>query len=212
MTRRFDPDQQRELEQRLATRLELLAPRPRSEALERLRAQIAMAPQRHGVRARIAERKSPIAWGPVAASTAVFALALVIGIVIGSSGWLPVGKTPTVSGAPAVNPSPARSNTALATPTPGPSQVTSLPQSRMFAGWERVAMPDPTPHTYGGEAAADVVAFKGGYIAVGGIFGGCCTGAYTTDTRAAVWRSADGVHWELEPHRPAFALGTWKGS
>ncbi len=68
-------------------------------------------------------------------------------------------------------------------------------------------MPDPTPHVYGGEWAADLIAYRGGYLALGFINGGCCDGGFTTDTRAVVWTSPDGASWQLEPNVPAFALG-----
>jgi hypothetical protein len=51
------------------------------------------------------------------------------------------------------------------------------------------------------------VAFRGAYYAFGFINGGCCTASYTTDTRAVVWRSDDGLTWALEPNQPAFAIG-----
>lgn len=73
-------------------------------------------------------------------------------------------------------------------------------------------MPDPPPHVYGGELAADMIAYKGGYLAVGGINGGCCDGGFTTDTRAVVWSSPDGATWQLQPDAPAFALSRMSGA
>ena len=91
--------------------------------------------------------------------------------------------------------------------SPTPSELPSIPTSERYAVWRRIEMPDPTPHVYGGEWAADVISYKGGYLAVGFINGGCCDGSFTTDTRAVVWSSADGATWQLEPDVPAFALG-----
>jgi hypothetical protein len=88
-----------------------------------------------------------------------------------------------------------------------PSALPSIRASETYAIWRRVEMPDPLPHVYGGEWAADVIAYRGRYVAVGFINGGCCDGGFTTDTRAVVWSSADGTTWQLEPNAPAFALG-----
>lgn len=90
--------------------------------------------------------------------------------------------------------------------SPTPSALPSIPLSETYSIWHRVEMPDPTPHVYGGEWAADIVAFNGGFVAVGFINGGCCDGGFTTDTRAVVWTSPDGASWQLEPDVPAFAL------
>ena len=88
-----------------------------------------------------------------------------------------------------------------------PSDVPSIAPLESYSVWRRIEMPDPTPHVYGGEWAADVIAYEGGYIAVGFINGGCCDGSFTTDTRAVVWSSPEGATWQLEPDAPAFALG-----
>ena len=114
----------------------------------------------------------------------------------------------------ATTPSPSSSTTNSVSPSPtdlpaspAPSALPSIPASESYAVWRRIEMPDPAPHVYGGEWAADVIAYKGGYLAVGFINGGCCDGGFTTDTRAVVWSSADGATWQLEPDGPAFALG-----
>jgi hypothetical protein len=88
----------------------------------------------------------------------------------------------------------------------------SIPTSESYATWQRIEMPDPTPHVYGGELAADVIAYKGGYVAVGGINGGCCDGGFTTDTRAVVWSSPDGKVWRLAPNVADFALSGMAGA
>jgi hypothetical protein len=93
-----------------------------------------------------------------------------------------------------------------------PSGLPSIPVSDRFAVWKRFEMPDPTPQVYGGEWAADVIAYKTGYRAIGFINGGCCDGGFTTDTRAVMWTSLDGKTWRLEPDLPEFALSHMVGA
>lgn len=69
-------------------------------------------------------------------------------------------------------------------------------------------MPIAVHGIFGGNTPNDVVAFDGRLIAIGGVNGGCCDGSFSTDTRALVWTSTDGVTWELVADSPAFDLGS----
>lgn len=92
---------------------------------------------------------------------------------------------------------------------PRPSSAPSASPSALtvYTSIERASIPDASPQTFGGEAPQDVVAFKGGFVAVGGVVGTCCAGGYSPDTRATVWHSGDGRSWELLPPQSAFDHG-----
>jgi hypothetical protein len=68
-------------------------------------------------------------------------------------------------------------------------------------------MPIAVPGIFGGNAPDDVVAFREGLVAVGGVNGGCCDASFSTDTRAIVWTSKDGMTWQLAPDARTFDLG-----
>ena len=68
-------------------------------------------------------------------------------------------------------------------------------------------MPDAAPEEYGGGLPNDVISFGSTYVAVGGVNGGCCTGAFSEATRGLVWTSTDGIAWQLVPDQPSLALG-----
>ena len=107
-------------------------------------------------------------------------------------------------------PPPAATEAQLATPAvPSPTPVTSQPSepAPQFSRWERVTMPDAAPDEYGGGLPNDVIRFGSTYVAVGGVNGGCCTGAFSETTRGLVWTSTDGTAWQLVPDQPSLALG-----
>ena len=122
-------------------------------------------------------------------------VALAVGVVLAIGGCL-AAPSPTT-----VPPTPART----ASPTPS-LQPTPNADAGLFGAWARLAIPEPLPHVFGGSAVRAAVAFGGGYVAVGGVNGGCCTGSFTHETHGAVWRSTDGLAWELEPNDPVFDL------
>jgi hypothetical protein len=68
-------------------------------------------------------------------------------------------------------------------------------------------MPIPLRGVYGGSSPLDVIRYDGGYLAVGGVNGGCCDGGFSEETRAVVWRSRDGATWRLVADAPAFRYG-----
>jgi hypothetical protein len=85
--------------------------------------------------------------------------------------------------------------------------VPSLPVSTLFTSWIAHEMPQRIPNVYGGNLPDDLVWFEDRFIAVGGVNAGCCDGGFSTDTQALVWRSRDGVAWNLVPDSGAFDLG-----
>jgi hypothetical protein len=199
MTRSNDSER---LERELASRLDELAPQPGRGLRDRVLQATAAVQQRRGPMAWLTARAGMLPLAQASALLAVAVVALAVGIGIGASGWIGIVGRPTTSPTAAA---PSVGATISATPS------ASIPLSTVYSSSRRAEIPDPTPHVFGGESVSGVVAFKGGYLAVGGINGGCCTGGYSTDTRAVVWRSSDGAHWVLEPNRPEFALGRMTG-
>lgn len=105
---------------------------------------------------------------------------------------------------------PAATHAQLATPAvPSPTPVTSQPAESPlpFNRWEPTTLPDAAPEEYGGGLPNDVITFGSTYVAVGGVNGGCCTGAFSEATRGLVWTSTDGIAWQLAPDQPSLALG-----
>ena len=97
-------------------------------------------------------------------------------------------------------------------PSVGPTAAfTASPPAPIYASWAPLAFPEPTPHVYGGSGVAAAVAFRGAYVAVGGVNGGCCDGGFSTDTHGVVWRSSDGLAWTLEPRAAVFDLARISG-
>lgn len=92
------------------------------------------------------------------------------------------------------------------TDSPAPT-VPAGPAAEVYRTWTLTEMPNPLPQTYGGNVPDDIAWFKGGLVAVGGVNAGCCDAGFSTDTRAVVWRSLDGVGWELAPDSDVFDLG-----
>jgi hypothetical protein len=58
-------------------------------------------------------------------------------------------------------------------------------------------MPDPAPDIYGGGLPSGVVAFRGGYVAVGTVNASCCAEENPADNWGVVWTSDDGRTWVL---------------
>lgn len=123
--------------------------------------------------------------------------------------------TPTPTTAPSPRPS-----ASVATPTAVPSHPPTIaptelptpsptrpPASTIFTDWTLKPLPIAVSGVYGGNTPADVVGYGGGYVAVGGINGGCCDGGFSEETRALVWRSRDGSAWRLIPNAGAFRYG-----
>jgi hypothetical protein len=88
MSWRDDPEFEREL----TVGLERLAPRPRRDAVQRLTAAVGQTEQRHGWRLLAARTATGVDWSRLLAIGGVAAVALALGIVIGTSGILPQGS------------------------------------------------------------------------------------------------------------------------
>jgi hypothetical protein len=130
-------------------------------------------------------------------------LAALLLVACSSPSASPTGSAPPSAASPS-----AASPSATSLPTPGvtPSPAPTQP----FSTWSRADLPNPRPDVYGGAYPKGVVQFRGAYFAVGGVYAGCCTGGFSPDTRALVWRgsaSAPTAEWELLADRPEFALG-----
>ena len=113
-------------------------------------------------------------------------------------------SSPTGPASPAISASPSAQPTSGKTPSAVPAAT------RLFSAWSRADLPNPAPDVYGGAYPKGVVQFRGEYFAVGGVNAGCCTGGFSPETRALVWRGstlAPATSWELLPDRPEFALG-----
>ena len=198
MNTRFDPDELRELEQRLVERLESIAPRPRVAAGERIRAAVGTTTQRHGPLAWLRTRTPEPAWSRLLAVGATAAVALAIGIGIGRS------VLTTASHSPSAIPSPLASQ---------PSHsLAPTPQTRadIYQSWQRSDLPQGTGQARGNPH--DVVEFQGSLVVVGGAETGQCAGAgCVVETSAAVWRRANGV-WQRLPQQPSFLAGSMESA
>jgi hypothetical protein len=104
-------DQRMDFEPELVERLTDIAPRPRPDALERMRLAVAHTPQRRGWHVALTGALLGVDWTRMGATAAVAAVALATGIAIGRSG-LPAGddaSTPP-NPSPCVEPSAAASS------------------------------------------------------------------------------------------------------
>lgn len=99
----------------------------------------------------------------------------------------------------------ATPSASLSTPSPSPSPVA------VYSHWQSLAVPEPLPHVYGGSMVEAAISFRGAYLAVGFVNGGCCDGSFSTDTRGVVWSSTDGLSWSLEPRAATFDLAHLTG-
>jgi len=112
----------------------------------------------------------------------------------------------------AASPSATLSSSSILPPSPTQAAPpTPTPAPPIFTSWAPLTLPEPRPHVFGGSSVAAAVAFQGGYLAVGGVHGGCCTGGFTHDTHGVVWRSGDGLAWDLDPTDPVFDLAALQG-
>jgi hypothetical protein len=131
--------------------------------------------------------------------------ASLISLVMGIAGCAPAGPSPTPSTA---SPSPSAPAPAASTsPTPGPSAAPAA----AFRDWTRIDLPDPAPGIYGGASPTGVVAFHGGYIAIGSIWAACCAAGDPSLSRGVVWTSADGRSWSMRDRIPAFEHASLTG-
>ena len=198
MSTRFEPDELRELEQRVTERLESIAPRPRPTAGERVRTEIAATAQRGGPGAWLRARAPELAWSRVLAVGATAVVALALGIGIGRS-VLTAG-----SHGPSAIPSAAIGTRSSA---PGP---TAEPRAVIYQSWQRADLPQGTSQGHGNPH--DIVEFKGGLLVVGGAETGQCAGApCVMETSAAVWRQSTGG-WQRLPQQPSFDLGSMESA
>jgi hypothetical protein len=91
------------------------------------------------------------------------------------------------------------------------------PRATVYVRWTEIRLPDPVPDVFGGATPFDLVAFGGGYVAVGGLKAYCdsditVTPATCRDTSAglpsnpsaAVWLSDDGRNWKALPYQDSF--------
>ena len=187
------PDRE-QLERELAQHLSETAQAPRHDASAGIRLRIAATPQRRGWLVRLGAMAGTPAWNRACALVAVAAAALVVGIYIGQVG-LPIqlGPTGSPSGSPTADVSPVESG------RPEPSAPASPPPgvAMSYAEWHRIDMPNPAPGVFGGGTPSSVVAFNGGYVAVGTIHTECCAEADPAANVGVVWTSTNGVDWQL---------------
>jgi hypothetical protein len=135
----------------------------------------------------------------------------VITVLLARDGQLLAAGNAPESDSPPVAWVSGAASTSSPAPTPTTTPTPAVPTSTHYSSWTAVPMPDPTPHAFSGEWPYAAVEFRGQVIAAGGINGSCCTGTFSTDTRAVVWRTTDMKTWQLEPDRPDFALGHMTG-
>jgi hypothetical protein len=128
----------------------------------------------------------------VVAFVAVLALVSVVTLAPGKAG------SPAAHASATSTPSPLP--TAAPTPTPAPSVVLS----DIFRDWSRSDLPDAAPDAFGGGTPIGVVFFKGRYVAVGGVWAGCCAAGDSPENRGLVWTSTNGISWRLHDGISAF--------
>lgn len=105
-----------DFERRLTMAMDELAPRPDRARLERVMAEVHATRQRRGLVALATSRLAVAAWSRIAVVAAVAAVGVLVGIAIGSAGWLPVGV--------------------VATPSPLPTDA--APSPNLVEGWQRL--------------------------------------------------------------------------
>ena len=126
---------------------------------------------------------------------------------------------------PSASPTPGASEVAGATATPGvesaapgststpapeatpTTTMSPWPVSTIFTSWTRSDLPERISDINGANQPDDMTWFADRYVAVGGITGGCCAIGSSTDTQTLVWRSRDGVAWNLVPDSESFDMG-----
>ena len=147
-------------------------------------------------------------------SRCVPSLALLVASCLVFSGCGPGTSGPTGSTSP-VGPSespqassPGPSGVPIPTISPGASPTAP---ATGFTQWQQLDFPEPLPHVYGGSDVAAAAKAGDLYVAVGSVNGGCCDGAFSTDSHGVVWRSTDGVTWTLEARTAVFDLAHLRG-
>jgi len=200
MSVRREPD----LEVALRSALRSLAPEPRPSLKARALAAVDGTPQ--------VSPRSWAAWRAVWASAAVSIVVIAgiaAGIFIGNSPMPPSATSPSPSeGVPS---SEVDATPSVAPPSGDVAQPPVLPGT-----WERLDLPDPAPGVFSSARASDVVAFHGGYVAVGSFAASCVSDihepppgceaaleALPTAEAAVVWLSHDARTWELLPFQGA---------
>jgi len=105
-----------EFERQLKVALEALAPPPDRDRLGRVMTDVRATRQRRGLVALAGSRLVVAPWARIAAVAGVAAVGVLVGIAIGSSGWLRVGVAPT----------------------PSPTPTASAPSIDLGRGWQRL--------------------------------------------------------------------------
>lgn len=80
----------------------------------------------------------------------------------------------------------------------GPSAEPTPELADTFSEWTRMDLPDPAPDVYGGAPPQGIVAFDGGYIAVGTINVNCCAGGDPSELVGVVWRASSPDSWSQD--------------
>jgi hypothetical protein len=136
------------------------------------------------------------------------------GVFIGNSQMAPIATPQPASGE--VPSSEVGATPSVAPPSGDVAQPPVLPGT-----WERLDLPDPAPGVFSSARASDVVAFDGGYVAVGSFAASCVSDihepppgceaaleALPTAEAAAVWLSDDARTWALLPLQATFEGAT----
>jgi hypothetical protein len=89
-------------------------------------------------------------------------------------------------------------------PSPVTTPVPTDAPASAFLDWNSIALPDPSPHVYGGGFPYAIVSFHGSYIAVGTVGAACCADGDPSMNWGVVWTSADGRTWTLRDKIAAF--------
>jgi hypothetical protein len=202
-----------ELESALRRSLAQLAPAVRPPMLDRTLAAVAETPQRRGAVSRMIAWRSAWTWG---AASVVVVAGIVAGVIIGNSTPAFVGDG---SGSSLASPTSSATATLGSTGTPEPSTAPTQPVPP--GTWEGMDLPDPAPGVFATTRASDVVAFDGGYVAIGGYEAGCISdiheppagcdaalAALPATASAVVWRSDDAREWDSLPYQASFEGAT----
>lgn len=200
-----------ELEEALRAEMARLAPKPPPSLLDRTLAAVEATPQR---RRLTPAWTAPSGGWRFATASIVIAGGVAVGIAIGSSVTAIFVDWP---GSPPAPPSVAASDTpALTASPPTPTPPSEPPRPIAPETWERIDLPDPAPGVFSSGRPTDVVAFDGGFVAVGSLGASCVSDIHEpppdcataldvlpSTTSALVWLSDDGRTWELLPFQAA---------
>jgi hypothetical protein len=199
----------RDLEAALRREMPPLAPAPSESLLDRVHAAVDAVSQVPADDRWTGWRS----WVASVAAASVVAAGVAAGLLVGDSVPPPLGQSPSVS--TALSP-PATSVSAARSPSAVPATPTALPGT-----FERFDLPDPAPGVFSGTHASDVVAFQGGFVAIGSFDASCVsdihepppdceTALLALPTRQAgvVWVSDDARVWTMLPTEGAFEGAT----